>query len=65
MKYILLHLLCAGGCVLSIFGIGPGLASMSLQRSSSRVRCLFGVVEMFLCMYVGFIWRWVFDAVCA
>ena len=34
MKYVLSLLLCDGGCVLSMFGIGPGLVSMSPQRSS-------------------------------
>ena len=34
IKYVLFLLLCDGGCVLSMFGIGPGLVSMSPQRSS-------------------------------
>ena len=33
IKYILFLLLCDGGCVSSMFGIGPGLVSMSPQRS--------------------------------
>ena len=33
IKYILFLLLCDGGCVLSMFGIGPGLVSMSPPRS--------------------------------
>ena len=34
IKYVLFLFLCGGGCVLSMFGIGPGLVSMSPQRSS-------------------------------
>jgi hypothetical protein len=33
IKYILFLLLCDGGCVLRMFGIGPGLVSMSPPRS--------------------------------
>jgi hypothetical protein len=35
IKYVLFLFLCDVGCVLSKFGIGPGLVSMSPESSSS------------------------------
>ena len=53
MKYVLSLLLCDGGCVLSMFGIGPGLVSMSPLRSSSvftvKLFVFLGVLAM-LCV---------------
>ena len=37
IKYILLLFLCDDGCVVSMFGIGPGFVSMSPQRSSRSI----------------------------
>ena len=47
MKYVLFLLLCGGGCVLSMSGIGPGLVSMSppKRRRSSWFVFFVGVCE--------------------
>ena len=36
MKYVLFLLLCGGGCMLSMSGIGPGFVSMSPPRRRRR-----------------------------
>ena len=47
IKYVLFLLLCGGGCVLSMSGIGPGLVSMSppKRRRSSWFVFFVGVCE--------------------
>ena len=50
IKYVLFLFLCVGGCVLSKFGIGPGLVSMSPQRSSSFFRMWLFIIFFVLVM---------------
>ena len=36
IKYLLLLVLCGGGCACRMFGMGPGLVSMSPLSNNSR-----------------------------
>ena len=51
IKQVLFLCLCDGGCFVKIFGMGPGLVSMSPHRRSSRCAlCFLCVILNFLCL---------------
>ena len=54
MKYILLLCLCEDGCLARMFGMGPGLASLSPHRRSNKYS------EIYLYLGRGFLCLWCF-----